>query len=55
MEVRNLKEFQEVLKIPPDIIMLDNMDISQIKKAVAMRDAQCDRQNVKIEVLEASA
>ena len=50
MEVRNLKEFQEVLKIPPDIIMLDNMDISQIKKAVAMRDAQCDRQNVKIEV-----
>src|SRR3989338_5131826 len=50
IEVRNLKEFQEVLEIPPDIIMLDNMDISQIKKAVAMRDAQCDRQNVKIEV-----
>ena len=50
IEVRNLKEFQEVLKIPPDIIMLDNMDISRIKKAVAMRDARCDRQNVKIEV-----
>ena len=50
IEVRNLKEFQEVLKIPPDIIMLDNMDISQIKKAVAMRDAQRNRQNVKIEV-----
>lgn len=50
IEVRNLKEFQEVLKIPPDIIMLDNMDISRIKKAVAMRDAQCDRQKVKIEV-----
>jgi len=30
--------------------MLDNMDISQIKKAVAMRDAQRNRQNVKIEV-----
>ena len=50
IEVRNLKEFQEVLEIPPDIIMLDNMDISQIKKAVAMRDAQRNRQNVKIEV-----
>ena len=50
MEVRNLKEFQEVLEIPPDIIMLDNMDISQIKKAVAMRDAQCSRQKVQIEV-----
>ncbi|MEK6563801.1 MAG: carboxylating nicotinate-nucleotide diphosphorylase [Candidatus Omnitrophota bacterium] len=50
IEVRNLKEFQEVLKIPPDIIMLDNMDISRIKKAVAMRDAKCNRQKVKIEV-----
>ena len=50
IEVRNLKEFQEVLEIPPDIIMLDNMDISQIKKAVAMRDAQPSRKNVKIEV-----
>ena len=50
IEVRNLKEFQEILEIPPDIIMLDNMDISQIKKAVAMRDAQRNRQNVKIEV-----
>lgn len=50
IEVRNLKEFQEVLKIPPDIIMLDNMDISRIKKAVAMRNAQRGRRNVKIEV-----
>ena len=50
IEVRNLKEFQEVLEIPPDIIMLDNMDISRIKKAVAMRDAQPSRKNVKIEV-----
>ena len=50
IELRNLKEFQEVLEIPPDIIMLDNMDISQIKKAVAMRDAQPSRKNVKIEV-----
>ncbi|MDO8748908.1 MAG: carboxylating nicotinate-nucleotide diphosphorylase [Candidatus Omnitrophota bacterium] len=50
IEVRNLKEFQEVLEIPPDIIMLDNMDISQIKKAVAMRDAQGLRPKVQIEV-----
>lgn len=50
IEVRDLKEFQEALEIPPDIIMLDNMNISAIKKAVAMRDAQRNRQNVKIEV-----
>lgn len=50
IEVQNLKEFQEALEIPPDIIMLDNMNIGQIKKAVAMRDARRDRQEVKIEV-----
>lgn len=50
IEVRNLREFREALEFPPDIIMLDNMDIGRIKKAVAIRDAQSNRQNVKIEV-----
>ena len=50
IEVRNLKEFQEVLQIPPDIIMLDNMNIDDIKKAVQMRNAECGMRNAKIEV-----
>ncbi len=50
IEVRNLKEFQEVMEIPPDIIMLDNMNISAIKKAVATRKAQGPRLKTQIEV-----
>ena len=50
IEVRNLKEFQEVLQIPPDIIMLDNMNIDDIKKAVQMRNAEGGRRKAKIEV-----
>jgi len=37
VEVRNLKEFRQALKARPDIIMLDNMKISDIKKAVAIK------------------
>jgi len=50
IEVRNLKEFQETLRNPPDIIMLDNMNIGAIKKAVAMRKAKNPGHRVKIEV-----
>ena len=37
IEVKNLKEFEEALSAGPDIIMLDNMKVSDIKKAVAIR------------------
>lgn len=38
LEVRNLKEFKEALKLKPDIIMLDNMNIEDIKRAVRLRN-----------------
>ncbi|MFH1856665.1 MAG: carboxylating nicotinate-nucleotide diphosphorylase [Candidatus Omnitrophota bacterium] len=38
IETRNLKEFKEALESKPDIIMLDNMSIGQIKKAVLLRN-----------------
>jgi nicotinate-nucleotide pyrophosphorylase (carboxylating) len=37
IEVRNLEEFKHALEAKPDIIMLDNMGIDKIKKAVIMR------------------
>lgn len=37
IEVRNWREFKEALKAKPDIIMLDNMKIDDIKKAVEIR------------------
>lgn len=38
IEVKNLREFREALKENPDIIMLDNMKIGDMKKAVMIRD-----------------
>lgn len=38
VEVKTLKEFRKALKIKPDIIMLDNMSIKDIKKAVKIRN-----------------
>lgn len=38
VEVKTLKEFRKALKIKPDIIMLDNMNIKDIKKAVKIRN-----------------
>ena len=40
IEVVNLKEFKEVLRHRPDIIMLDNMRMSDIKEAVRIRGCQ---------------
>lgn len=37
VEVKSLIEFKEALKGKPDIIMLDNMNMNQVKKAVKMR------------------
>ena len=36
IEVDNLKQFREALKFNPDVIMLDNFKINQLKKAVKM-------------------
>ena len=38
IEVQDLKQFNEALKFNPDIIMLDNMTLKEIKSAVSMRD-----------------
>jgi len=38
VEVKTLKEFKKALKINPDIIMLDNMSIRDIKRAVQIRN-----------------
>ncbi len=38
IEVENLKEFKEVIKYEPDIIMLDNFGLSSLKKAVIYRN-----------------
>ena len=39
VEVSNLKEFEEALEAGPDIIMLDNMNVEDVRKAVQMRNA----------------
>lgn len=45
IEVKNLSEFKEALKAAPDIIMLDGMRLSQIKKAVKIMRAPCNIQS----------
>lgn len=34
IEVQNIKELENILKLKPDIIMLDNMEVSDIKEAI---------------------
>lgn len=38
IEVQNLEEFRHALRFKPDIIMLDNMDVAEIKEAVKIRN-----------------
>ncbi|MDD5247169.1 MAG: carboxylating nicotinate-nucleotide diphosphorylase [Candidatus Omnitrophica bacterium] len=38
IEVQNLDEFKHALRFKPDVIMLDNMEVGQIKEAVEIRD-----------------
>lgn len=38
VEVQNLDEFRHALKFKPDVIMLDNMSVEDIKEAVKIRD-----------------
>ena len=39
IEVKNLGDFKGALSLNPDIIMLDNMKINDVKEAVQLRDA----------------
>jgi nicotinate-nucleotide pyrophosphorylase (carboxylating) len=38
LEAKNLREFKQALSLKPDIIMLDNMSIQDMKKAAAIRN-----------------
>jgi len=38
IEVKTLKEFRKALKLKPDVIMLDNMSLKEIRKAVQIRN-----------------
>ncbi|MFH1853943.1 MAG: carboxylating nicotinate-nucleotide diphosphorylase [Candidatus Omnitrophota bacterium] len=53
IEVINLKEFKAALEAGADIIMLDNMKIGDIKKAVKLKTARDKRQAREV-LLEAS-
>lgn len=50
IEVKTLAEFKKALKIKPDIIMLDNMNIARIRQALRIRGAAGLTQRVKLEV-----
>jgi len=55
IETQNLKEFIHVLSLKPDIIMLDNMKIQDIQKAVKIRNnLMINCQTCRITKLEAS-
>jgi len=49
MEVDTLEQFETALKLPLDVILLDNMTCEQMLRAVAIRDAAGLRGRVKIE------
>ena len=38
VEVQDLRQFKEAIRLSPDIIMLDNMGLKDIKTATAMRN-----------------
>jgi nicotinate-nucleotide pyrophosphorylase (carboxylating) len=53
IETENIAEFKEALEAGVDIIMLDNMKIEDIKKAVKLKNANIKKYGTKI-ILEAS-
>lgn len=48
-EVKTLREFKEALKLKPDIIMLDNMGIREMKEAVRIRNGAASSPKPKLE------
>jgi nicotinate-nucleotide pyrophosphorylase (carboxylating) len=51
IEVKNIKEFKAALKLKPQVIMLDNMDFDNIKRAVRQRNSLAKK---SLPLLEAS-
>jgi len=49
IEVEGLAGFEDALKLNPDIIMLDNMSIKNMKKAVSIRNSLSNRPAPKLE------
>lgn len=49
VEVDTLKEFQSILNTKPDIILLDNMSLAQMKKAVQMNQQHNKRAKILLE------
>jgi nicotinate-nucleotide pyrophosphorylase (carboxylating) len=49
LEVENLKEFKEALKLKPDIILLDNMSLADMKKAVKILKKQSAERRALLE------
>jgi len=54
IEVSDLKEFKAALALKPHIIMLDNMSLPEMKKAVTLRNALREDAGVLNPLLEAS-
>jgi len=54
IEVKNLREFKKILGLRPDIIMLDNMSIKEMRKAVRIRNNLLPKFHRPIPHLEAS-
>jgi nicotinate-nucleotide pyrophosphorylase (carboxylating) len=54
IEVEDLRGFKEALKLKPDIIMLDNMSVKEMKKAVSIRNKLSPRLSQPTPKLEAS-
>lgn len=54
IEVRNLKEFKDALYLKPDIIMLDNMPVQDIRQAVRLRNKIATRMHLVKPKLEVS-
>jgi len=49
IEVDSLDQLENVLPGRPDIVLLDNMDATQLRQAVAMRDAAAPGRDVQLE------
>lgn len=54
IEAKNLKEFKQALRLKPDIIMLDNMSIKDMKQAVQFRNSLSNKSRGLLPKLEAS-
>ncbi len=47
VEVDSLEQFQAVLPVDPDIVLLDNMSLEQLREAVALRNSEAP--NIQLE------